>query len=236
VRLRLARPLKCGSVHPVSTPAIGSAPVVERSTSDDRNFWLRTSQHSIETLQQSPATRAARPTATYANSMARHSVDPHMGGISSDHRSSSPTSPDICAPAASVMGTRPQTMSKSCSAVPWIRSDAARGSPLAILSPRSERSSHHRSLRTLHSKLIVGPAGASCATRAAATKTSRNSAIPSAAMWGATEKSCPCAASVFQRWTTASSAMRRARQPTRRPGANHDQHSSSAGTLDSCGS
>jgi hypothetical protein len=49
-----------------------------------------------------------------------------------------------------------------------------------------------------------------------------------------TEKCCPCAASVSQRWTTASKAMRRAHQPTQCPDAYHDQHSSSAGTLESC--
>src|ERR1700722_17699633 len=32
VRLGLAGPLKCGSVHPVSSPSMTSAPVVERST------------------------------------------------------------------------------------------------------------------------------------------------------------------------------------------------------------
>jgi hypothetical protein len=159
---------------------------------------------------------------------------PHMGGISSDQRSSSPTSPETCAPTASDMGTLPQTMSRSWSAVPRIRTDAARGSRLTTRPPRSERSSHHRSPESLHLKLTVGPAGASCAARDAATKTSRNSSIPSAAIWGATEKSCPCAALVSQRWTMVSNAMRRAHQPTRRPGANHDQHSSSARTLDSC--
>jgi len=161
---------------------------------------------------------------------------PHMGGMSSDQRSNSPTSPETSTPTASDTGSRPQTMRRSCSAVPRIRTDPPRGLRLTIRPPCSERSSHHRSLRSLHSKATVGPAGASCAARDAATTTSRNSSIPSAAIWGATENSCPCAVSVSARWTTASNAMRRAHQPTRRPGANHDQHSSSAGTFDNCSS
>jgi hypothetical protein len=123
----------------------------------------------------------------------------HIGGTSSDHRSNASTSPNTSTPAASDAASRPQTMRRSCSAVPQIRTEASRGSRVTTLSPRPERSSHHRSLRSLHSKFMVGPAGAFCAARDAATKTSRYSSIPSAATSDATESSWPNAASVSQR-------------------------------------
>ena len=229
-------PLPYCSVHQVSTPSAASAPVVERSTMRGPSdiFLLRTPQHPLTFQQCPPQERRDRPRRRPTSW--QDIMDPHIGGIRSDHRSSSPISPETSAPAVLDMGTRPHTIRRSCSAVPRICTDAARGSRLTVLPPRSERSSHQQPLRSLHSKLIVGPGGASCAARDAATNTSRNSSTPSAAICGVTEKSCPCAASVSQRWTTDSNAIRRAHQPTQRPDTNHDQHSSSTRTLDSCSS
>ena len=157
-----------------------------------------------------------------------------MGGMSSDHRSSTPMSPSTATPAASDAVTRPQRNRRISWAVPRIRTDAVLGSRHTTLSPWADRSSHHWSLRSVHSKAIVGPAGALTAARDAATKTSRYSSTPSAAISGATENACPRAVSASQQWMTASNAIRRAHQSARPPDAHHDQHSASAGTPESC--